>query len=295
MRWKNAAANMRSMIPDAGAEPTLSVSIVLHESSPARLKTTLISLHRAVLQARSGGALGAVRVTVLDNGSSDTYRQTLASVCDQLESELSDALALDLLLQPDNPGFGAGHNRAQVGAQEAFLLILNPDVELAEDSLLQALEYLRAEDGVVALNPESRRTDGSGEYLSKRYPSVWTLFLRGAAPGALRRRFDRRLAAYEYRDSLGNDPMGVELLSGACLLCRNGAFQQVGGFDERYFMYFEDFDLSRRLAAIGGLVCLPPMRIIHHGGNAARKGGKHIRWFARSALRFFNQHGWRLK
>ena len=111
------------MIPDAGAEPTLSVSIVLHESSPARLQTTLTSLHRAVLRARNRDALGAVRVTVLDNGSSDTYRQTLASVWDPLESELSDALALDLLLQPANPGFGAGHNRAQMGAQEAFLLI----------------------------------------------------------------------------------------------------------------------------------------------------------------------------
>ena len=58
-------------------------------------------------------------------------------------------------------------------------------------------------------------------------------------------------------------------------------------------MYFEDFDLSRRLTALGDVIYCPSALITHRGGNASRKGWRHISWFAQSALRFFHHHGWR--
>jgi hypothetical protein len=67
-----------------------------------------------------------------------------------------------------------------------------------------------------------------------------------------------------------------------------------GGFDPRYFMYFEDYDLSLRIAAQGTVAYEPAMRIVHHGGEAARKGWRHVGWFVRSAWRFFSRHGWKL-
>jgi GT2 family glycosyltransferase len=77
------------------------------------------------------------------------------------------------------------------------------------------------------------------------------------------------------------------------MLAPTPALRAVGGFDERYFLYFEDFDLSLRLGEHGRLVFEPAMRIVHHGGYAARKGLRHVRYFLRSGIRFFNDHGWR--
>jgi GT2 family glycosyltransferase len=204
-----------------------------------------------------------------------------------------------------NCGFGLGHNRGLLRSEQQVLLILNPDVELGLEALSEALRLLRSRPDVVALNPRCTGAGGEREYLCKRYPSVTDLFLRGVAGPGLRRRFASRLSRYEYRQDeqpgvqeqvhgYDQGPEPVELLSGACLLCRAEAFVAVGGFDARYFMYFEDFDLSLRLAALGKLVYLPSMHIRHYGGYAARKGPRHRNWFVRSGFRFFNRHGWKL-
>ena len=76
------------------------------------------------------------------------------------------------------------------------------------------------------------------------------------------------------------------------MLVRGSAFCAVNGFDESYFLYFEDYDLSRRLQSKGRLQYLPQMQIVHAGGNAARKGVRHIAMFVRSGIHFFQQHGW---
>jgi hypothetical protein len=77
------------------------------------------------------------------------------------------------------------------------------------------------------------------------------------------------------------------------MLVKRRAIDITGGFDPRYFLYFEDFDWSVRLARTGQLVYLPSFRIVHHGGGAARKGWRHIRWFVQSGTRFYRRHGWR--
>ena len=152
---------------------------------------------------------------------------------------------------------------------------------------------MRDNADVAALNPHCRRSDGRREYLCKRYPTMLDLLLRGFAPNRLRTRFRERLARYEYHDLEAAHAQEVELLSGACLFCRRDAFERVGGFDESFFLYFEDFDLSLRLARCGRLLYQPRTRALHHGGFAARKGLRHQLWFARSAARFFRKHGWR--
>ena len=77
------------------------------------------------------------------------------------------------------------------------------------------------------------------------------------------------------------------------MLSRGSVLKAVKGFDERYFLYFEDFDLSMRIRQQGRIAYLPTMKIIHGGGYAARKGFSHIRMFVCSAIRFFNTYGWR--
>jgi GT2 family glycosyltransferase len=113
----------------------------------------------------------------------------------------------------------------------------------------------------------------------------------------LKRAFRRRLARYELRDKVGLDPprdvVGIPALSGAFMLVRRDAIDRSGGFDPRFFLYFEDFDWSVRLAKITRTAYVPSVQVVHHGGEAARKGFAHVRLFVKSGRRFYRKHGWR--
>ena len=85
----------------------------------------------------------------------------------------------------------------------------------------------------------------------------------------------------------------VPIASGCCLLLRTQAFRELGGFDEQFFLYFEDFDLSLRLAQKGQIAYHPKLRIRHHGGFSSSKGLWHIRQFSQSGKQFFKKHGWK--
>jgi GT2 family glycosyltransferase len=78
------------------------------------------------------------------------------------------------------------------------------------------------------------------------------------------------------------------------MVVRTGLFRRLGGFDPRFFMYFEDYDLSLRVGREAKVAYVPAAHIVHHGGEASRKGARHVAWFLRSAARFFSIHGWRI-
>jgi hypothetical protein len=165
---------------------------------------------------------------------------------------------------------------------------------MEEDALRAGLEFLAThpDSGLVA--PTAFDQKGQRQYLCKRYPTVLDFALRGFAPVKLRQHFKTRLDRYEWRD-LDNaivqwDP---PITSGCFMLSRRVVLQQIGGFDPDYFLYFEDFDLSLRLATVTRLVYVPTVQIVHLGGHAARKGIRHIYWFIRAAALFFHRHGWR--
>jgi hypothetical protein len=172
---------------------------------------------------------------------------------------------------------------------------MNPDVELEPAALAEALAALAAHPEVGLVAPATYGEDGRMQYLCKRYPSLWVLFLRGFAPERLRRRHAATIEAYEMRDVIGETFFsGVPLASGCFMLARTELLRRVGGFDPRFFMYFEDYDLSLRLGREARLAYVPGARIVHHGGEASRKGPRHVGWFVASAWRFFARHGWRL-
>ncbi|MHA7817032.1 MAG: glycosyltransferase [Pseudohaliea sp.] len=273
--------------------PSLTVSVVLYHSPLPRLAATLRSLLAAIGEARRLGTLGEVTLWVVDNSVDAAYETAAREAADALVDETRD-LDYRFLALEENRGFGAGHNRVLLDTDSDYHLVLNPDVELARDALARGLSLLAREPGIAALNPYAEGADGRREYLCKRHPSPGVLLLRGFAPPWLRRRAARRLAHYEARDLCDSLAVAeVPLLSGCFLLLRGRPARLSRGFDTGYFMYFEDFDLSRRLRPQGRLVYAPQVRIVHHGGYAANKGWRHVRWFLRSALRFFRQHGLR--
>ena len=262
---------------------SLSVSIVVYRLNAPELLANVRSLRSAASHA----ALTQVVLTLIDNSEQSELAASLREVA--LSGGWPDA---QIVSGHGNVGYGAGHNLAILASTAAAHLVLNPDVEMDVPALLHALNTL-GEPRTVLVGAVGRDADGTPGHLSKRMPSVWTFFLRGFAPRWLKQRFASRLAHYEYHDLPTDRAVPVTLVSGAFMLCRGDALRAVNGFDEHYFLHFEDLDLSLRLAALGRVMSDPQVTLIHHGGHAAKKGAAHLKIFLRSGLRFFNTHGWR--
>lgn len=263
--------------------PDLAVSLVSHAPDFAVLGRTLAALERAAVAARDTGALAGHRLTIVDNGPGCDHAATLR------------ATGARLLEPGRNLGFGAGHNLALRGETAEFALLLNPDAVMAEDALAAGLAFLRAHPEVVLAAPQVDTGSGGPRHLCKRDPDPWTLFVRGFGPAWLRRRCRARLDRYALADlDPEREHLDVPLASGSFMLLRTAAFHAVGGFDERFFLYFEDFDLCRRLRSAGGRIGYAPQMIIsHYAGGAARKGGPHRRLFLASAWKYFQRYGFR--
>ena len=265
------------------ASSPLSISIVVYRLDETELALNLGTLRLACEQA----ALTDVALALIDNSEQGLQANAL-----RLLAQRTGWPHASVLSGHGNVGYGAGHNLAIRAATTPAYLVLNPDVELDANALRAGLATLSL-TGVVLVGAVGRDVAGNLGYLSKRMPSVGTFFLRGFAPAWLKRRFDAQLAHYEYRDLSTNRVSDVILVSGAFMLCRTHALRAVSGFDERYFLHFEDLDLSLRLAMLGRVVSDPEVTLIHHGGNSASRRLAHLRVFVRSGLRFFNTHGWR--
>jgi hypothetical protein len=173
---------------------------------------------------------------------------------------------------------------------------LNPDVELSRDAVENAIDWLNEHPDFGVLVPRTVSPDGELQHLCRRYPTLCVLFLRGFGPRFLQRIFDARLAAYEMRTETdaGLTVLDPPIVSGCFMFCRTDALRSMDGFDPRFFLYFEDYDLSLRIGRRTRLAYVPRVEIMHRGGDAARKGSRHVLLFMHSAMRFFSLHGWRL-
>ena len=272
------------------------ISVVTYRCDVLYLKVTLLTLSRAVTCARRHHPRPLhFTLFIVDNSPN---RDPCPDLVRLLRAPIIEAFdAVEVIRSERNVGFGGGHNLAILSPNAAdtdFHLVLNPDVELDDAALYRAVDYLEAHPKVVAIVPWAMNSDGAPSYLAKAEPSVIVLFLRAYLPWvrlpALRRRLDR----YELRPeseqqrTLENVPMA----SGCFLVARSAVLRELGGFSPDYFLYFEDFDLSIRMRRHGRVDFVPDVRLIHHGGNVARKGLRHLLMFARSAIQYFRDWGW---
>jgi GT2 family glycosyltransferase len=272
---------------------TLTVSIVTYKPDLVLLERCLAALATALRDAQDSGFLRVANVVLVDNTGS---RQTAEAVIALGEAGFKDSgVTMNYLHRHANIGYGSAHNLVMHGGNTHHHLVLNPDVELAPDALTEGLKFLNASPEVGVLAPAVFTPDGAPEFLCKRYPAVLDLALRGLAPTLSRRLFFRRLESYEMRDTIGSGETvsPVPMMSGCFMLVRRKAIEATGGFDPRYFLYFEDFDWSVRLNRVTTSAYVPTVRVVHHGGGASRKGWRHVFIFTRSAVRFYNKHGWR--
>lgn len=285
--------------PIAAINPMLAsamrISIVCYASKEVQLKKTLASLLMACVMPLNKQWLQSVEIILVDNGPAGEEREKLQRLL-RFGKELAvDGVVLSVIGDGYNLGFGAGHNLAFSTDTSDFHLVLNPDVEMAPDALIAALEFMAANPDCGIIAPAIFDRNGEREYLCKRFPTVFDLLVRGFAPQWIRRLCQSRLHNYEMRDMVGDEVVwGPPIVSGCFMFLRSSALQKLKGFDSAYFLYFEDFDLSLRAADVCKIAYVPSVQIVHYGGYASRKGLNHIFMFIRSAITFFNRYGWRL-
>lgn len=280
------------MIRSSLSSYLLSISVVAYRPDPVLLERTLSTLLDSLLglrdAAQSPDCGRLAKFYLVDNGGTEipqVWRERLEQV----------GVDFEVLRGHGNVGYGRGHNLAIERSDSVFHLVLNPDMLCQQDTLTAASELMAAYPEIGLVVPEVRGEDGSIQYLCRRYPKVLDLLLRGFAPQSIRRLFKGRLERYEMRDEYGTgeNVWGPAIVSGCFMFFRSSVLRKLAGFDPRYFLYFEDYDLSLRTAEVARIVYSPRVRIVHFGGGAARKGWLHIRLFVVSAIQFYNRFGWR--
>ncbi|NIF76613.1 glycosyltransferase family 2 protein [Paraburkholderia sp. Cy-641] len=273
---------VRSAIAD------LSVSLVVYQPERMQLERTLVSLGEACDALRRSRLGLPVELCLVDNGG-------LPDLSPTFEALRVNGIAIKLVSGHGNVGYGRGHNMAIEQATTRYHLVLNPDIDLDPAALANALDFLDAYPEIGLLSPCIGDEAGRLQYLCRRYPTVLDLFVRGFLPSSLHKPFARRLERYEMRDVINEHDVVWDppIVSGCFMLFRTSVLKNLAGFDARYFLYFEDYDLSLRTHNAARIAYNPAVRVLHHGGGAARKGHAHIRMFVSSAFKFFNRFGWK--
>ncbi|VBE96713.1 putative glycosyl transferase [Burkholderia pseudomallei] len=266
----------------------LTVSIVVYRPDVRQLTRTLSSLLVA-LEKLDGSRPGArTALYLVDNGGAPGSLPAF-------DEMLARGIDCTVINGHGNVGYGRGHNHAIERVASRYHLILNPDVDLDENALVTAIDFFDAHSDVGLVAPRVDDEQGHTQYLCRRYPTLFDLFVRGFMPAGIRSAFSRRLARYEMRDVINATDVVWDpaIVSGCFMLFRTDVLKALGGFDARYFLYFEDYDLSLRTHDVARVAYVPRVLIRHYGGGAARKGMRHVRLFAISAYHFFNRFGWK--
>jgi len=259
---------------ESATTPSLAVVIVSYN-----VRFFLEQALRAVFQ--SAGDL-SVEVWVVDNQSSD---DSVSMVRERFPS-------VRLLANSRNLGFARANNQALAQITAPYVLLLNPDTLLQEDTLSRCLRFLEANPSAGALGV--RMIDGSGHFLpeSKRgLPTPWVAFCRISGLSALFPK-SRLFNTYNLGFLPEHQTVQVPVLSGAFFLLRRKALERAGYLDERFFMYGEDIDLSVRIGQAGYTNWyFPETTIIHYKGESTRKGSvNYVRIFHEAMVLFARKH-----
>jgi GT2 family glycosyltransferase len=168
--------------------------------------------------------------------------------------------------------------------------VLNPDIHFASDILAILLGFMEQQRDIGMLAPRVHYPDGRLQPLCKLLPVPLDLAIRRFCPGFHRR--SGRQARYELHASGYDKVMEVPALSGCFLLIRVETLLRTGLFDERFFLYFEDVDLSRRVGSVARTVFFPSVSIVHDYAKGSYRDWRLFWHHLVSAVRYFNKWGW---
>jgi len=225
-----------------------------------------------------------LQIIVVDSASTDGSPEMIAEQFPQVE----------LVACQENVGFPGGNNLGLERANGRFILLLNPDTVVCNDALTKMVAYLEQNPRVGVVGPQLLNADGSVQSSRRRFPTLRTAFfestwLQPYAPQAV-------LDDYFVLDVGDGETAVVDWVMGACLMTRQEVVAQVGGLDEKYFMYSEELDYCRRVHEAGWqVVYYPQAQVTHLSGKSSEQAvtQRHIN-FNRAKLRYFRKYHGRL-
>jgi len=233
-------------------------------------------LEQCILSVQAASKNLQTEIIVVDNNSTDAS-------CQLLLEKYPDVI---LLQNKENVGFSKANNQGVKIAKGEYVLILNPDTVVAEDTFAQILTFAKSKQNIGVLGV--KLIDGSGKFLpeSKRgipTPQVSFNKLFGIT--------SKRTGKY-YATHLNENETGVvDILVGAFMLVKRSVYNEVSGFDEAYFMYGEDIDLSYKILNKGYQnYYYAKTQVIHYKGESTKKDVKNLKHFHKAMKIFYKKH-----
>lgn len=217
---------------------------------------------------------------IIDNSLNDSLREL---------SEISDRIRY---IHSMNLGYGAGHNiaiRKAIEQGSKYHVVINPDIYFETGTLERLVFYMEFHPDVGQIMPRVVYPNGELQYLCKMLPTPVDLIFKRFLPQKIIR---RRLEKFQLRFTGYNKEMNIPYLSGCFMFFRVSAFERVGLFDERFFMYPEDIDITRRMHRYYKTMFYPGVTIIHDHAAASYQNRKMLKIHIINMIRYFNKWGW---
>lgn len=254
--------------------PLITVCIVTYNSR-AHIKNALASLMDSTIAQR-------LQVIVVDNASQDGTAAVVEAEFPQVR----------LIRLSENIGFGSGHNRVLQYLSAPYHVIMNPDITLAPDMLEKMAAYMAGRPEAALLTPRVLNPDGSEQFLPKELPSV--RYMLGGRLEKMGRPFAAWRSSYTWREKAVTAPAELFFATGCFMFMRTEAFRAAGGFDQRFFLYMEDADLTRRMKAQGLTLYHPGFAVTHVWAREDAHSLKGLSLHVKSMIRYFQKWGFRL-
>ncbi|QHT48025.1 glycosyltransferase family 2 protein [Bacillus sp. SB49] len=221
------------------------------------------------------------KLYIIDNNSSD----------DTLKIAKKIAGSIEIIALKDNKGFAHGHNIIKDKIRSDYHIVVNPDITIqTENDLRKIISYMEQNEEVGLLSPKILNTDLSIQYLCKQNPTVFDMMIRRISPNL----FPSRQARYILKSTGYNQIMSVDYASGCFMVFRSDVYLSINGFDERFFMYLEDADITRRVNQVSKAIYYPEAKVIHAWERGGHKSFKLALITLKSMKIYFKKWGWKL-
>lgn len=247
-------------------------SIVFYKTDLAMAKTIIGCADKSCIE----------HIYVIDNSPTDALRERVSSLSPKVE----------YIYGQGNVGYGSGHNIGirkgmELGAK--YHIVLNPDIRFETGTIEKLTDYADMKPEIGALMPLLTSEDGSINNPMLLIPTPFDIFGRRLLPkGLMKKRSDQ----IEMNNVDFSEARNVPQLSGCFMFMRMDVLKEVGLFDERFFMYFEDFDLERRIHKVSKTVVYPSAKVVHLGASEHRTNKKLLKISIQSAIKYYNKWGW---
>lgn len=208
-----------------------------------------------------------------------------------IKQEADKDKRIKLLLPEKNNGFGAGNNLVLSSIASTYHFIINPDISIPDDSQVpKIINYLENNLEIGLLSPLIKYPTGEIQHLLKKESTVFDMALRFSGLSIFKK---RQLNFVNLPDGY-HEIHGAENVPGSFMVFRTSVFKEIHGFDEKFFLYMEDSDITKKVNKISKAIFFPDAFVYHEWQRNNRKSLKGISIMLRSVFVYFNKWGWKL-